>query len=482
MANLKTAAIFASILIVCLGQPSAANAAQPGILGVTVGGVNLTVPPTTPAGQEWRYGLGMPIQLDATTAGLLVNIRRNDTGYWDYEVGADLIKFNSLSGINAGNAVPISRAGYEPNPDTSAPSVTVKYPTMGGFVARGATFANGAAHPYGGTGFGLSMTAFFPADFPQPQPDPASYRLELTQLRYDGSTFTASQPVRSGYIPVGSTGWYIGSGGLSPAIPDGNDLLYAVTCGSSTGASAAGVARFQYNATTGWQPTSFVPVTDASFSAEPSLIRDTDGSLLLTARNSVGQVSGTGENVDIPLWRSTTGNAGTWNQSFLVTSVRRNTPLSIGQSVDGTPYIATNTLSTGTRRNSTQIIPIDSTRTDLELESAIVARDAAVSFGPTPSGQEWIVDHSMSNVVRLADGEWHDIFTYRVFDHAESFGSTASPYSGCYVEEVSSLGDPRPMGLTFVPEPSSLVLALFAAACVPWFIRRQRMSQQPRQN
>ena len=432
--NCGTAARCTLLLAAVIGFAAGGEAA---IVSVTHGGVDLTAPPSTPAGQVWRYGLAMPIQLDATTAGLLVNIRRIDTRYWDFEVGTDLIKFDRLDKISASGAVPISRSGIEPHPSDGRPSTAAKYPMFGGFVPRGAKLANGAAHPCGGTGFGLSVVGFYPADLSKPMPKPIDLQIEMSQFRYDGGAFTASPPVRytGTGIPVGDTGWAIVNAGLSPAIADGNDLLHAVSC-----RGAAGVARFQYFGTTkGWQPVAFVPVTDESFN-EPSLVRDVDGSLLFTARNKVGQVSGNRDETDIPLWRSIDGNAGTWRRLFIVTSARQRTPLSVNRSVDGTLYIATNTVP-GSYRGFLQILPINAARTG--LETAITVRDASSDFGAGPEGKGWMVDHPISNVVRLADGQWHCLLAYRVLARRDS---PAAPCTGLYVEEVFSSGTPRPDG------------------------------------
>ena len=244
--------------------------------------------------------LGTPLQLDATTVGLLVNIRRNATPYGDFEVGTDLILFNDLNKIGAGRVVPISRPSREPHPATGEPSLTAKYPVMGGFVPYGATDAQGTPHPYAGSGFGISQIAFYPADFSKPLPpeDQLGYEIEVQQFSYDGKQFKASRPKRLKHWPVGD-GWQITAPGLSSAIADGNDLLLAETCAKPGVNAVSGVARFQHG-TDGWQPTSFTPITDPSVIwYEPSLIRDTDGSLLFTARNN--HVAGKG---DIPLWRS----------------------------------------------------------------------------------------------------------------------------------------------------------------------------------
>lgn len=420
----------ALLLAVLAGWAVGVEAAQPGIVSVTHGDVDLTIPPNVPAGQSWYYGLGLPIQLDATTGGLLVNIRRNGTPYWDNEVGTDLIKFNSLDGISASGAVAVSR---------SSESTTVKYPMFGGFVPLGARFADGSAHPHGGTGFGINVVKLH-----------SEYQMEMAQFHYDGSNFTVDQTVRYEHLNIGDSGWEINNIGLSAAISNGNDLLYGAVCSNSTYTDVSGIVTFQHGMN-GWQPASFAPVTDLDASwSEPSLIRDVDGSLLLSARNPGSSIA---------LWGSADGSE--WSQLINLPNARSKAPVSLHQAVDGSPYLVTSLSPPASPsqydRKLLQIAPINSDHDG--LESAIVVRDGDEEFGgPPSSGWPWYIDHGASNVIRLSDGEWHNILAYRVLDRGEQFSGPATAYTGCYVEEVFSSGDPCPMGLVFVPEPSVLIL------------------------
>lgn len=424
------------LLLMALMCSIAVGAAHPGISGVSRGRAKLTTPRGTPAGQKWRYGMSTLLQLDATTAGLLVNIRRNGTPYGDFEVGTDLIAFDELGKIGAAAAVPVSRSGREPHPATGKPSLTAKYPVVGGFVPLGSKDDRAAPHPRAGTGFGIAQVAFYPADFSKPLPpaDQLGCEIEVQQFRYDGAQFHVSQSKRLKRWTVGD-GWEIVAPGLSSAIADGNDLLLAVTCAKPGVRSVSGVARFQCGSD-GWQPDWFVPVTDpAAVWFEPSLIRDVDGSLLLSARNNHVNAKG-----DIPLWRSSDGGR-TWGKLFFLRGARTGTPLVLNRTADGTPYLATNT-SLGTDRDVLEIVPLKADRSG--LERPISVRNGSAEFGPAPSGQGWKVDHGTGGVVRLADGRWHDVLTYRVLDQGENQGRSATPHTGLYVEEVSSQADPRP--------------------------------------
>jgi hypothetical protein len=433
----RVAAMSVLLLTVVLGLATNAEAQRTGITGVSHGKADLTIPCGTPAGEKWCYGLGTLLQLDATTVGLLVNIRRNATPYGDFEVGTDLVLFDDLNKIGDGRVVPISRPSREPHPATGASSITAKYPVVGGFVPHGAKDAQGMPHPHAGSGFGVAQIAFYPTDFSKPLPpeDRLGYAVEVQQFHYDGKQFKATQPKRRKHWPVGD-GWDIRTPGLSSAIADGHDLLSAVTCGKSLAKSVSGVVRFQCGSD-GWQPVSFVPITDPKLIwYEPSLIRDTDGSLLFTARNN--HVAGKG---DIPMWRSRDGGR-TWEQLFLLRGVRTGTPLVLNQAADGTAYLATNT-AIGTDRSILQIVPLKADRGG--LERPITIRNGRGEFGRAPSGRAWKVDHGIGGVVRLADGRWHGILTYRVLDESENAGKPATRFTGMYLEEVLSRGEPRPI-------------------------------------
>jgi len=451
----RVAAIWAMLLGAMTGLSADVEASTPGVVGVTHGKVDVGAPPSAPAGQQWRYGLGLPIQLDATTGGLLVNIRQNGTQYCDFEVGTDLIPFTSLDKIDARRAVPVSRPTKELNPWTGTPSITSKYPMMGGFVPRGARLADGSPHPHAGTGFGILEVGFYPADFSQPLPSRIGYHVEFQQLRYDVREFKASAPTRMPHLSIGDSGWKITNMGLSPAIPDGKDLLFPATCSDATHEGVVGVARFQHGES-GWQPTSFTPISsrgEAWF--EPSLVRDVDGSLLFTARNDAS--------APISVWGSADGRD--WKRLLFIDNARAYSPVVLNQAADGSPYLVT-TLAASVDRNILEIVPLRADRAGLEKPITLrngpvelgpapdISRKEANQFGPAPDGFGWYIDHGTGNVIRLADGRWHAIVTYRVDAKAEHFGHPHTPFSGHYVEEVSSSGDPRPMGFRFESTPA----------------------------
>jgi hypothetical protein len=260
----------------------------------------------------------------------------------------------------------------------------------------------------------------------------------MLQFTYDGKNFqtTSSVSLENIHFPDGWRGY---GPGLTWAITDGEDLLFPMSCfkeGESRWKGVAGVARFRRNGTQ-WQPVSFTVVTDPNSRwFEPTLIRDIDGRMLFTARGGRR-----GSVADIRLWRLS-NNGKTWEQIFYGRGMRTGTPVTLNRAADGTPYLTTSTIL-GTDRRILDIIPLNNKRTG--LQERIVARNSHAEFGPPPGSDRWKVDHGMGAVVRLADGHWHSILAYRILDQGENYGKPPTMYSGCYVEEVFSRGNPIPM-------------------------------------
>ena len=95
----------------------------------------------------------------------------------------------------------------------------------------------------------------------------------------------------------------------------------------------------------------------------------------------------------------------------------------------------------GTFREKLYLWPLNQDRTGLELP--LLARDAIAEFGLPPHGSTWNVDHPSAMTVQLGDGRWHNVLAYRVMERGEMVrGLSPSPQTGCYLEEVSSAGEP----------------------------------------
>ena len=411
------------------------SVAKAGITGVTKGKVDLVSPPNVPNGEVWRYGLGFPMQISPTEVALLCNIRMEGSGNIDFEIGTDVIIFNDLNAINANDAIPISRyeKGYHPKKGNF---IVRKGPILGGFVPISARLADGSNHPCAGTGFGMCWAISHKTD----EKGRFNY-LELLeryammfQFSYDGEKFRVIDKKRVDAKTL-LPNWNLAGNFITNAIPDGQDLLY-VMIARLDDVAVAGVTRWQFGSN-GWHPVSFVPVTGRNVTwSEPSLIREADGNLLFSARSSDRAVPTIA--FDIGVWRST-DNGKTWKQVIHEKNRRSRSPISVNRTADGTPYIAANIPPLRRTREVLCIWPIDESRT--RLECRIIARDARSEFGPAPSGSWWRIDHPTSAIVRLADGEWHNVLSYRIADNGEIEGNAApAPETGCYVEEVFSLG------------------------------------------
>ena len=80
------------------------------------------------------------------------------------------------------------------------------------------------------------------------------------------------------------------------------------------------------------------------------------------------------------------------------------------------------------------------------LETSSLVRDSVAEFSLAPSGDTWNIDHPSAMTVQLADGNRHNVLAMRICDHAEvREGADPAPQTGCYVEEVLSLGTPIPI-------------------------------------
>jgi hypothetical protein len=411
-----------------------------GLSGVTRGDADLISPPGVPAGEVWRYGLGFPMQISPTEAVLLCNIRMEGSGNIDFEIGSDAVTFDNLGEISAENATPISR--YETMIHPQKGKIIVrKGPVIGGFVPLGAKLQDGREHPHAGTGFGMCWAISHQMD-EQGQFDYLQYverYAMMFQFSYDEEGFRVVSRERvdaSTLLPE----WKLAGNFITNAIPDGPDLLYVMIARVGK-VAVAGFTRWQYKSGA-WSPVSFTPVTGTEVTwSEPSLIREPDGGLLFSARSGDRAVPPIA--FDIGVWRSI-DNGKSWEQVIYEENRRARSPVSINRTADGTPYIAANIPPLRRTREILCLWPLDESRT--RLECRITARDARAEFGPAPSGSWWRIDHPTSAIIRLADGKWHNVLSYRIVDNGEVEGDAPpAPQTGCYVEEVLSEGKATPV-------------------------------------
>ena len=396
------------------------------------------VPPVQRAGETWRYGLGLPLQISGDRVALMLNLRRDGMPYVDFEAGADVAILSELGGEPV-ETLELSRNHSEPDPVSGEDREVVKYPADGGFVPAGARLPDGTPHPHAGTGFGIIHAI----GFPLPHTDPAK-RLRLTGKRLEfaelqqyasgggGIKITGTKRFQPGALPAGVS--HAGTS-FTAAVPDGPDLLFCMQDQSGI----SGVARWM-RGEDGWLPTGFSRVDGADNSIEPSLVRDTDGSLLFCAR---------GESEDsihsIRVWRSADGEE--WERTINAERTIGRGPVTVNRAADGTPYVVANPLLEGQEpfawgeRGVLQIWPLNPARDGL-LEPIVVC-DGEREFGESPSGEGWYIDHPNGQTVRLG-GEWRHILVYRVADRGEvKDGTDPVDVTGCHVSEVISGGETK---------------------------------------
>jgi len=400
------------------------------MLRVTQGPVDFRIPKDQPEGKVWRYGIGIPFQIAPRLAGVFLNIRSDYEPTWDFETGTDIILFDDLAKTDQAKIFPVSRNHFEPDPETGEPLEMVKYPVTGGFVPYGAKRADGSPHPHAGTGFGVCTVVPYDGKARDIYTRPS--HTERYQFAYDGKEVKvlSTEVIPQDLAPA-----------LTSAIPDGDDLLLPMN--SKDGECY--VIRWKHGSD-GWYMADRYLVEGAE-GWEPSLIRDIDGSLLYCPRKGY----------DINVWRSE--NFVNWKKIVFAERVRAETPITLNQAPDGTPYIISchhqemyedsmGVYSWG--REILCIWPLNKERNG--LEPGIVVRMPRLELGAPPGNTYWLVDHPSANTVQLADGNWHNVLAYRFMELNENalvwcFKGAGNPpvQTGCYLEEVISDGPARPI-------------------------------------
>lgn len=441
-------------------EKSASGNGKTGILGVGRSSVALVAPQQQPGGDTYRYGVAFPFQVGPRKAALSVSLRVEGYPVGDFESGADAILFDDLSDIADRGSMPLTQRNEKyVDEQTGQPRIIIRYPTIGGFIPFEALREDGSEHPHAGTGFGLNQMLDFPmrGDGYYSKSDKTTAMIrntEIHQLTYDGREFrVAKSELKSPDSPPRAPGseWALVWPGLHQAIPDGDDLLYPILAAGGDASTwrgwpmASGVSRWQ-RADGLWGPVEFIPIAHSRKAAEPriihgkpsdllplepSVIRDTDGSLLFTVR-------GVGDDVEdhaVRVWRSA-DSGSSWQLIIDLEQARGQAPITINTAADGTPYLVGNPL--GRERDCLAIWPVNEERTGL-LEP-IVVRDALEEYGPPPSGDVWFMDHPNAATLRLRDGKWRNVLSYRIMDRGEHSGGKPAAQTGQYLEEVVSKG------------------------------------------
>ena len=401
----------------------------------------LCVPKDSTEQETLRYGLCFPFQAGPTTAGIFCNLRREYAPTVDFEAGTDVILFDRLRDIPRVTPIQLARNHVEDHPGTGESWVMVKYPVTGGFVPLGAKRADGTPHPHAGTGFGrmyvwgqVPETALALSERRDMPGSDFAYTL-LQQYRYDGTIFTITdeRKLTRADMPAGLSL----EAGFTGAIPDEDDLLFPMLGSVSGGICVSGVARWRRQDGK-WWPVEFHPVPGTEATMEPSLVRDTDGSLLFCVRGNAPDTIHA-----VRIWRST--DLVHWELLLHEPSMIGRAPVTIN-SADGSPYVVGTPIDPSAPRETYQprerlwIWPLERSRRS--FRPPIVLHDAVNEFGyDAPGGDGWFIDHPAGFTVRLADREWHHLAGYRCMDRGEiTRMAQPTPDTGAYLREVHTTG------------------------------------------
>jgi hypothetical protein len=430
-------------LPVPLGEVRAAD----GPIGVITRGLpDVVLPANSTEGLPTRYGLGFPVQLGPRTAGLFCNLRVVGVGRTDYEDGTDVFVFDDPANVSKGGPTPISRNEKEKDAATGEARFIVKYPAQVGFWPLEARQPDGSAHPGAGKGFALCQALSLVGAGDKLTWDMFSLPslrcyAEVMQLSFDGQRVAVvkRELIRTGLGWATRDGWGLAVGGMQAAIPDGSDLLMAVSA-QKEGVSRTGVCRFQF-VDGQWQPIAFTPVTGG---AEASLVRRADQSLVFLTRP--GEEMGAEAPKSIMLWASTDGGK-TWKQILQAPNLRPQTPVSVNATPDGTVFVLANVPGMTNPSRTVTWWQLDRARLAMwqladgaaELKPPQLIRDCLEEFGPAADETMWYVDHPTSGIVRLGDGRWHGLVAYRLLAfsiYGDKAGEFVTPHTGCHVEEM----------------------------------------------
>jgi len=455
---------------------------------ISLHGPRLSEAADTNGPYSYWYGLGSLLQISATRALLIANRRTVGVDVVDLEDGADGFIIDTIDQIDPAQAIPLVHNEQATHPRTGQRLIMVQHCSVGGFVPLGACLSDGQPHPAAGTGFILATAVGHGADLSENvlnMQDTHSLRVVL-QIRYDGRELSIVKVERyePGQAPFGL---YSFRHPLQNAIPDGEDLLTGVSIapidpeagpipsqhpharGQFGRNRGCAIWRWRYGSD-GWQPVSSVPVTGPDISAEPTLIRDTDDSLLMSVRGKgldvpPGEVLDGLENTyeHFRVYRST-DNGQTWQPAVHLPRQRTATPVVLSRTAGGLPYLSANPYDSQPERDAQGRMVMSTRRRDHLCCWALTADrrgvsepsrivDATAAFGPAHAishpalkhDNGWFLDHPIGSVLQLGDGELGTYLCFRVTDTGvNACGAIPTPEHGLYIERVTVQGDPPP--------------------------------------
>lgn len=427
-------------------------------LRMTRNGPALTLSPHARAGQR-RYAAATPMQVGPDTAALIVGREAVGGRALDFADGAEAILFDRLDRIDPAGALVLSENSEETNPHNGERVLMIKFPFAGGFVPFGARRLDGTPHPHAGTGFLVTVTHGIPLRLLEGEggldgrwaKDRDLFRqIELLQVSFDGARLAVTGRELMGFKEL-LPGFTVFNRGLG-FVPDGDDLLLpmqgARDADDRQWATNVGCQCLRWRrGKEGWRPGESSPATGEINAFEPTIVRDLDGSLLMTARQTGPEVP---EKFSVFIWRSTDGGR-CWAKVLERPRTRAESPVTLNVAPDGTPFVAANLLTPnlsprggfGYWREILALWPLSADRT--KLEKPAIVRCAGFEWGPAASDFGWSIDHPIGARLRLADGGWHSVLCWRGMDRGETGAALPpTPHTGTYVEEVFSNGPDAP--------------------------------------
>jgi hypothetical protein len=463
---------------------------RPAWPGVTIdcAGPLLDQPTQQPPGHVVQYGHGAIMQVSPTQVAMLVSRRVGGVAVIDFADGFEMLVFDRLEDIHCGNLQPGLTNTDAIHPRSGMPLTMVHHIPRGGFVPLGAKLADGSPHPHAGTGFGVGVLHGYPKDNSRRDAHVAadlhSY-IQLVQFAFDGHRLAITN-VENLCADQLIPGHHTFGRGLSGAVADGEDLLVGMVAGQENEIALAhaqrlqrsgrkpyrsakapvgecygpGLARFR-RGNHGWQCVDFtqVPTYGPDMASEPSVIRDRDGSILMSVRGfganvppgeSDQGVENTFEHFRV--YRSA-DNGRTWDSIIHLPQMRAPTPVTVNQTAGGDVFLAANPyrplehdmhgrpVMKMRYRDQLWLWPLSADRRRVGEPFQLLNCSQVLGEPRDAGGQNhdnrWFADHPVSSICRLADGRLHTLLSFRVIDAATTAGGCLpEPRAGAWLAQL----------------------------------------------
>ncbi len=403
-------------------------------------------------------------QVTPDLAAIVVNLRKTGQSVCDFELGNDIYLFDSMENMGAREPVTILRSFEDKHPEYGTKIYWSRYDGHVGFVPVDAKLPDGTPHPAAGTGFSIGTVIAIPQKLAGAKEfsvyrNNSGYFLMITQLAYrDGTLQCTGRTVVRGvdYFPGGC------APGLGDVLFDGEDIIIPFsTVGKNGGSYGQGLLRMEFSGDK-WQPGGFIMVEPEKGDTQPMFnvpapsdgLSGCEGSVVRLAGNEVaytcrewGNTPWAPEPLEasrVRIWRGTLENGlkKVYEKPFFHTL----SPISVGVTHDGVPFLMTNAYQTVDWRGETvgsislreKLVLYPLNGENLEPGEPLMLCDTMAEFGEPEKTARWYADHPMSWRITLK-GCKINLATWRVFNHIEATGRTPTEHSAAYVAEIECL-------------------------------------------